>query len=112
MKYTYVIATILICLVLGIGPELITAKEDIRSPYKKLWIMVDGEEQGRYVEVLCDLKKLVKQHGDDSRLLRYIDEDAKVIIYLTQNSTGDMFTSMQVKTFIELNEDCNLKKRY
>lgn len=85
-------------------------KLDARYPYERLLV---GDEEARVhtVDVVLNLKELIKQHGDDSRLLRYVDEDARVVVYLTLNSTGNIFTSMQIVTRGELSPHSPLFRR-
>ena len=85
-------------------------KSDTRNPYERL-LVGDKEARVRAVDVVVNLKELIKQHGDDSRILRYVDKDARVIIYFTLNSTGDMFTSMQIVTRSELSPHSPLFQR-
>lgn len=77
---------------IGLGGIISTLRVvDAKKPYPYKQLLTDAGN----VDVLINLEQLIKDHGDDSRLLRYVDKDANVVIYLTQNSTGDMFTSMQ-----------------
>ena len=80
------------------------------NPYERL-LVTDKTGRAHAVDVIINLEELVKQHNDDSRLLRYVDEDARVVIYFTQNSTGDMFTSMQTITRGELSSRSSLFNR-
>jgi len=63
------------------------------------------------VEVIADLSQLLKEHGDDSRLLRIIDHDAHTVIYVILNDTGEMFTGLQVLSRKDIHVFAPLYKR-
>lgn len=63
-------------------------------------------------EVIVPVKELIKQYDDYTRIMRYVDEDAGVVIYFTVNETGDMVTSMHPIPINSLDVNRNLYKRY
>ncbi len=112
MTYIRATAITLFCaliFVLGMATEN-TARISMPSPYYQLAV-TNPDGRTYQVDVLIDLKALIKEHGDDSRLLRYVDKDARIIIYLTQNSTGDIFTSMQTVPSTKISIHSPLYKR-
>jgi len=109
----YLMACIVLAMSIALLPgscDKANGKLDTRNPYERLLV---GGEEGRVeaVDVVINLKELIKQHGDDSRILRYVEKDARIVIYFTLNSTGDMFTSMQIVTRGELSPHSPLFKR-
>jgi hypothetical protein len=80
-------------------------------PYKRL-IISDEEGHVTNLDIIVDIKELIRAHGDDSKLLRVVDSDAHVVIYFTLNATGDMVTSMHPVPFKDLGVHSNLFKRY
>lgn len=88
------IVTLFAILALGLGgiaASLAESRPSMPSPYPVL----KNETRSYEVEVIADLKQLLKEHGDDSRMLRVIDHDAQTIIYVLLNDTGEMFTGLQ-----------------
>ncbi|MGD9381958.1 MAG: hypothetical protein PVI03_05890 [Candidatus Thorarchaeota archaeon] len=65
-----------------------------------------------HCEVIIPVAKLIKQYGDDTRIMRYVDEDAGVVIYFTVNDTGELVTSMHPIPIGNLSIYRNLYKRY
>ena len=63
-------------------------------------------------DIVAPVKELIKEHGDDTRIMRHVDIDAGVVIYFTINATGDMVTSMHPIPINELSRSSNLYKRY
>ena len=61
--------------------------------------------------IIADLDEYIRKHGDKSKLLRFIDHDARTVMYVLLNETGDMFTGMQVITSNDLNVHAPLMKR-
>jgi len=69
-------------------------------------------DSARYeVKVIADLDQFLREHGDNSRLLRVIDHDAQVVIYTTLNATGDMFTGLQIMSRKDIHVHAPLYKR-
>ena len=61
--------------------------------------------------VIADLSQYLKEHGDDSALLRFVDYDAHTVIYVLLNDTGEMFTGLQVVPTTALSTRSPLWKR-
>ena len=115
-KIKHLVFLIIAIVVISIG--ILTAMDEIAEteakkpyPYKRL-LVGDGDGRVQAVDVIVDVQELIKQHGDDSKLLRTIDEDANVVIYFTLNATGDMVTSMHPIPFADLDVHSDLFKRY
>jgi hypothetical protein len=86
-----------------------TARMDVRNPYTQV-LVKDKSGKEYWADVIADLESFSKEK-DRSRLLRIIDNDARVAIYITQNDMAEMFTSMQVVPSTALDVNSNLYKR-
>jgi len=87
------------------GKDPIVTNKYITLPY--------ASDVARYeITVIADLNQFLKEHGDDSRILRIIDHDARVVIYTTLNETGDMFTGMQAVPSTAISVHSPLYKRW
>ena len=86
------------------GKNPIVTEKYVTLPY--------ASDSARYeVEVIADLDQFLREHGDNSRLLRIIDHDAQVVIYTTLNATGDMFTGLQIMSRKDIHVHASLYKR-
>lgn len=63
-------------------------------------------------DVIADLHQYLREHGDGSKMLRIIDNDARTVIYVLLNSTGDMFTGLQVIPSTAISPHSPLYKRW
>ena len=113
MKNTPFIVTLVAIMALGLGgitASLRAANVYPASPYPQQHVIVPTCTYT--FDVIIPVKELIKQHGDESRILRYVDEDARVVIYFTLNATGDMITSMHPIPMSNMDVNSNLYKRY
>jgi hypothetical protein len=111
MIYLRATALTLFCVfifILGMATEN-TARMDVRNPYTQV-LVKDKSGKEYWADVIADLESFSKEK-DRSRLLRIIDNDARVAIYITQNDMAEMFTSMQVVPSTALDVNSNLYKR-
>ena len=81
----------------------------LRNPFTQVLVHdKDGKEY--WADIIVDLEAF-SDEKDRSRLLRVVDRDARVLIYITQNDTASMFTSMQVLSKILLDPNSDFYKR-
>ena len=115
--HCYAIAIIILGLAIAFLPgscDRVEGNDSIR------WIGNTGHHQlsfsantVRYkADVIADLDQFLREHGDNSRLLRIIDNDARTVIYVLLNSTGDMFTGLQVIPSTAISPHSPLYKRW
>ena len=80
-----------------------------RNPYKQV-LVTDKDGKEYWADIIADLEAF-SDENDRSRLLRVIDNDARAAIYITQNDTGGMFTSMFIITSKDIDVNSPLHKR-
>lgn len=107
------IVTILAIMAIGLGgivASLRAANVYPVSPYPLESVLTPTKTYN--CEVIVPVRELIKQYDDYTRIMRYVDEDAGVVIYFTVNETGDMVTSMHPIPINSLDVNRNLYKRY
>jgi hypothetical protein len=86
------------------GKDTIVTNKYVSLPY--------ASDSARYeAEVIADLDQFLREHGDNSKLLRIIDHDAQAVIYVILNDTGEMFTGLQVLSRKDIHVHAPLYKR-
>lgn len=109
--YIFAVAAIILLFIGGvvIKSPVAESKMNVRYPYTQVLVTApDGKEY--WADIIADLEAF-SDKKDRSRLLRIIDKDARVLIYITQNDTAEMFTSMQTIPSTALSTYSNFYKR-
>ncbi len=110
MIYIRATAITLFCaLIFILGMATADSRMNVRNPYTQVLVHApDGKEY--WADIIVDLEAF-SDKKDRSRLLRVVDKDARVLIYITQNDTAEMFTSMQTIPSTALGIHSNFYKR-
>ena len=110
MIYIRATALTLFCvLIFVLGMATADSRMNVRNPYTQVLVTApDGKEY--WADIIVDLEAF-SDKKDRSRLLRVVDKDARVLIYITQNDTAEMFTSMQTIPSTALSIHSNFYKR-
>ncbi len=110
MIYVKAIALTLFCtFIFVLGMATAEGRNSIWNPYTQVLVHApDGKEY--WADIIVDLEAF-SDKKDRSRLLRVVDKDARVLIYITQNDTAEMFTSMQTIPSTALSIYSNFYKR-
>ena len=113
MRHHQFFITLVAILALGLGGiysiKTVESKMTLNNPYTQVLVQdKDGKEY--WADIIVDLEAFADQK-DRSRLLRVVDRDARVLIYITQNDTAKMFTSMQAIPSTALSIYSNFYKR-